>query len=93
MSHDHEDLAETNVENAQLIGRRIVLAIGVEPLADVLGALVDVIAFEMSLVCPDCRENIARALIEHVPLMLREANSASATYTADDEPHQRDHHH
>jgi hypothetical protein len=49
----------------------------------VFSALVDQFIFHMSLVCPDCRKNIARKLRKSIPLMLAHANEVAATY---DEP-------
>jgi hypothetical protein len=43
-------------------------------------ALVSQITFQMSLVCPDCRKNIARKLKRAIPRMLAHATRTAVTY-------------
>jgi hypothetical protein len=45
---------------------------------DILGALIAVITFHMSLLCLDCRKDVARTLKHCVPEMLAKANAAAA---------------
>jgi len=55
--------------------------------ADVFNALVDLYAFQMSLLpCPDCRKQAARALKQAIPEMLAHANRVAAEYAPVGEP-------
>jgi hypothetical protein len=45
---------------------------------DVIAALVNVMTFCLSMVCPDCRKEIVRGLGQHLPRMLDEANGFAA---------------
>jgi hypothetical protein len=61
-NEEEKAVEDVNIENMRAIGRRIVIATDNEPVPDILEALVDVLIFHMSMVCPACREHIARAL-------------------------------
>jgi hypothetical protein len=55
--------------------------------ADVLNALVDLYAFQMSLMtCPHCRKQAARALKQCIPAMLAHANRIAAEYASEGVP-------
>jgi hypothetical protein len=57
---------------------RIGDAIASEPSsATVIRALLTVLTRELSLVCPDCRSNLAREIKQRIPDMLRKANAAA----------------
>jgi hypothetical protein len=43
-----------------------------------LQAMLQIIILEMALICPACRERIAKQLVEIVPAMLTEANKIAA---------------
>jgi hypothetical protein len=46
----------------------------------ILSALLDQIVFRMSVVCPNCRKNIARELKRAIPGMVAEATRVAVEY-------------
>jgi hypothetical protein len=66
------------------LSEKIYEAVKDEDFETILGALVDQITFQMSLVCPGCRKNVARTLKRGIPSMLAHAARMAVQY--DDPP-------
>jgi hypothetical protein len=49
---------------------------------DVLEAALDLIGFELSLLCPDCRQRMAHAIQRAIPGLLKHANSVAKDYAS-----------
>jgi len=70
-----------NCERVDALCTRIQTAIESEDedLEDVFTALSAVFTYHLSLLCPDCRRDIARELRRRIPDMLARANREAAT--------------
>jgi hypothetical protein len=71
-------------EHVSEIADRIYEVIKLDDTSSILAALIHMIAFEMSLVCPACRECVAKRLAAAVPAMLTEANEIAALIDEDE---------
>jgi hypothetical protein len=69
-----------NPDTALDLSKRIFDVIKDEDPETILTALADQITFQMSLVCPDCRKNIARKLKRAIPRMLATATRTAVEY-------------
>ena len=49
---------------------------------DVLDAALDLIGFQLSVLCPDCRKQAVRAIKRAIPGLVQHANEVAAEYTA-----------
>jgi hypothetical protein len=73
----------TSDERTNEIADRIYETVKEDDVQSTLQAMVQIFIFEMSLICPACRERIAKRLVEIVPAMLTEASEIAASASAE----------
>jgi hypothetical protein len=82
-------------EHVNEIADRIYEVTKLDDTSLILEALMRTIAFQMSLVCPACRECVAKRLVAAVPAMLAEANEVAVLIDKNTRPvcGHAEHHH
>jgi hypothetical protein len=81
-----DNINSINCERVDALCSRIQTAIETEDedLEDIFTALTAVFTFHLSLLCPQCRKDVARELKRRVPDMLARANREAAARTTRD---------
>jgi hypothetical protein len=81
MTRDERD------ERTDEIVDRIFETVKEDDVQTTLEAMVQIFVFELSLICPACRERIAKRLVEIIPAMLTQANEIAGDSTPECYPH------
>jgi hypothetical protein len=89
MSECHNKATENEV--VEEIGRKIINVVYADDVRysfdDIMNALIEVVIFQMSLVCFDCRNHIVNQIKHLLPTMAHTASEAASEFaTSNDKP-------